>query len=97
MKVSILNALKGVALAAVVLAVPAFAACGLMANSSRDTSVELAAEHDPLRNVSNVVEAPNFGARAELVNRQVDGVQTTNSNWVYTAFTIIVPPKSPAK
>ena len=42
--------LKGLSLAAILLSVPAFAVFGLMANSSHRSSVELSAEHDPLRN-----------------------------------------------
>jgi len=41
---------KGLSLAAILLSVPAFAVFGLMSNSSHHSSVELAAEHDPLRN-----------------------------------------------
>jgi len=44
------NLLKGLSLAAVLLSVPAFAVFGLLANSPHRSSVELSAEHDPLRN-----------------------------------------------
>lgn len=44
------NVLKGLSLAAILLSVPAFAVFGLMSHSSHRSSVELSAEHDPLRN-----------------------------------------------
>jgi hypothetical protein len=44
------NVLKGLSVAAILLAVPAFAVFGLMANTSHRSSVELSAEHDPLQN-----------------------------------------------
>lgn len=92
MKVSILSSLKGLFLAAVVLVVPAFAACGLLA--SRDSSVELASEHDPLRNMSRVVEVDTILARTENIGQRPTPTQVDGTNFVYT---IIVPPKSPAK
>ncbi len=56
MTMPIVKLLKGLSLATVVLAVPTFAVFGLMANgSNRSSSVELSAEHDPLRNGFSVI------------------------------------------
>jgi len=50
--------LKGFSVAAVLLSVPAFAAFGLLANSSHRSSVELSADHDPLQNGFRYAEKP---------------------------------------
>jgi len=84
-----LRSLKTISLVAVVLAVPAFAVFGLLANESVHSSLVVAAEHDPLRDVSKVVEAPFWGNQNSH-RVAVDGSNQLDSDRFY--FTSNVPP-----
>jgi hypothetical protein len=86
MKLSILSFLKGASIAAVVLAVPAFAVYNLVACALGSPTVVVASEHDPLQNVARVVDAPTWTR-----TRAASGVEN-DSPWTFT-----VNPKIPIR
>ncbi|MEI7686879.1 MAG: hypothetical protein WCL32_17805 [Planctomycetota bacterium] len=80
------RSLKAFVAAAVMIAVPCFAAYALTVNTSPASSVSVAAEHDPLLHISNVVEAPYWIADgSKTVPTQAASEKVTADRW-FTAF-----------
>lgn len=89
---SIFRSLKGLSAAAVVLAIPVFAAVGLMAAGWGRQAVPVAAEHDSIMSVAKQVgtprwlqtsEPPVFGSNDIATAPTVS--QVDMANWSYTA------------
>jgi len=86
--------LKGLSLAVILLAVPAFAVFGLIANASyRSSSVEIAAEYDPLRN--GFITADRKATRGEQPIEAVAYYANELVNWIFTCKPVPSPTEPP--
>jgi len=84
--------LKGLSLAAILLAVPAFAVFGLFANAShRSSSAELSAEHDPLRQGFGAALKPRANSQASAPNASTEN---DLRDWTFTSKPVPSPTPS---
>lgn len=91
MKSSVLSTCKAAVVAAVVLAIPVFAVYGLFA-SPAGRPVALAEGHDPLVNISNMVEQPAYTRTQLRSNPKQEAAEVVNpSTWDFT----FLPPRQP--
>ena len=80
------RSLKAFVAAAVMIAVPSFAAYALTVNASPASSVSVAAEHDPLLHLANVVEAPHWVSDgSKTIPLQLGSEKWTADRW-FTQF-----------
>ena len=83
------RSLKAFVAAAVMIAVPSFAAYALTVNASPASSVSVAAEHDPLLHLANVVDAPDWiPDGGKTIPMQAGNEKGTADRW-FTSFTSI--------
>jgi len=85
--------LKGLSLAAILLAVPAFAVFGLMANASHRSSVQLSAEHDPLRSGFGMAQTRSARGEQRVADKTTD--ESELSDWSFTSKPVPSPYTKP--